>query len=141
MERLTQPGSWPISMPSAQRAARWLLCTEPEARVVCEQAAHILASKTLQRFYDPAAHSFAHNELELVYNGEWMRIDRLVVFEDALWVLDYKRSLLDQQQTTYWQQLERYRAACLTLFPGKRVHTALITVDGQLHGSEPSEST
>jgi ATP-dependent helicase/nuclease subunit A len=69
-----------------------------------------------------------------------MRIDRLVVFDDELWVLDYKRNLLDQQQTTYWQQLEHYRAACLALFPGKRVHTALITVDGQLHRPQPSES-
>jgi ATP-dependent helicase/nuclease subunit A len=107
---------------------------------VCEQAAQILGSAELQRFYDPAAYSFAHNELELVHNGEWMRIDRLVAFEDALWVLDYKRSLLEQQQTAYWQQLERYRAACLALFPGKPVHTALITVDGQLHRPEPSES-
>ena len=141
MERLTQAGAWPIVVPSVQRAARWLLCTESEASVVCEQAAQILASKPLRRFYDPAAYSFAHNELELVHNGEWMRIDRLVMFEDALWVLDYKRSLLDQQHTaTYWQQLARYRAACLALFPGKPVHTALITVDGQLHRPEPSES-
>lgn len=140
MERLTQPGAWPLVMPSVRSTARWLLCTESEARVVCEQAAQILSSSELQRFYDPAAYSFAHNELELVHNGEWMRIDRLVAFEDALWVLDYKRSLLEQQQTAYWQQLERYRAACLALFPGKPVHTALITVDGQLHRLEPSES-
>lgn len=140
MERLTQAGTWPIVMPSTQRAARWLLCTESEAHVVCEQAARILSSTELQRFYDPVQYSYAHNELELVHNGEWMRLDRLVVFEDALWVLDYKRSLLEQQKTAYWQQLERYRAACLALFPGKPVHTALITVDGQLHRSEPTES-
>jgi ATP-dependent helicase/nuclease subunit A len=140
MERLTAPGTWPITMPSVQRAARWLVCTDSEASVVCEQATQILSSTELQRFYDPAAYSFAHNELELVHNGEWMRIDRLVAFEDALWVLDYKRSLLEQQQTAYWQQLERYRAACLALFPGKPVHTALITVDGQLHRPEPSEN-
>lgn len=140
MERLTQTGTWPIVVPSVQHAARWLLCTEPEASVVCEQAAQILASKTLQRFYDPAAYSFAHNELELVHDGDWMRIDRLVMFEDALWVLDYKRSLLEQQHNAYWQQLARYRAACLALFPGKPVHTALITVDGQLHEPDPSET-
>jgi ATP-dependent helicase/nuclease subunit A len=140
MERLTAPGTWPITMPSVQRAARWLVCTDSEASVVCEQATQILSSTELQRFYDPAGYSFAHNELELVHNGEWMRIDRLVAFEDALWVLDYKRSLLEQQQTAYWQQLERYRAACLALFPGKPVHTALITVDGQLHRPQPSEN-
>lgn len=140
MERLTQTGVWPIAMPSVRLAARWLQCTEPEASVVCEQAARILSSPELQHFYDPAVYSFARNELELVHNGEWMRIDRLVAFDDALWVLDYKRHLLEQQQTTYWQQLERYRAACLALFPGKPVHTALITVDGHMHRPDPGES-
>ena len=106
--------------------------------MVCAQAACILSSSELQRFFDPAAHQSAHNELELVHEGDWLRIDRLVIFDDALWVLDYKRHLLEQQQTGYWQQLERYRAACKALFPGKPVHVALITTDGRLW--RPQES-
>jgi hypothetical protein len=61
-----------------------------------------------------------------------------VQFKDALWVLDYKRQVLAQQQTDYWQQLARYRAACVALFPGKPVYSALITVDGRLWPSEDS---
>jgi ATP-dependent helicase/nuclease subunit A len=136
MERLTARSEWPVAVPAASVAARWLRCTEPEARVVCEQAARILSSDQLQRFFNPADYQSAHNELELVHEGDWLRIDRLVQFKDALWVLDYKRQVLAQQQTDYWQQLARYRAACKALFPGKPVYSALITVDGRLWPSE-----
>ncbi len=139
MERLTSSTKWPIEIPSATLVARWLACAEPEAHVACEQASHILSSAELQRFFDPGSYQFARNELELVHQGEWMRIDRLVGFEDALWVLDYKRHVLEQQQHEYWQQLARYREACLALFPGKAVHVALITVDGRLWRPETDE--
>ncbi|MFM8246366.1 MAG: UvrD-helicase domain-containing protein [Burkholderiaceae bacterium] len=139
MERLTSGTEWPVQIPSATLVARWLACTDSEARVACEQASHILASAELQRFFDPGAFQFARNELELVHQGEWMRMDRLVGFEDGLWVLDYKRHLLEQQQRDYWRQLSRYREACLALFPGKPVNVALITVDGRLWQPETDE--
>ncbi|MFM7227955.1 MAG: UvrD-helicase domain-containing protein, partial [Betaproteobacteria bacterium] len=139
MERLTATEQWPLVIPEAKQAARWLMCSESEARVVCEQARRILSSDELTHFFDPSVYQFARNEVELVHNGEWMRIDRLVGFEDGLWVLDYKRHLLDQQQAGYWQQLARYRDACLALFPGKAVRTALITVDGRIWQSDQSD--
>jgi ATP-dependent helicase/nuclease subunit A len=139
MERLTATEQWPLVIPEAKQAARWLMCSESEARVVCEQARRILSSDELTHFFDPSVYQFARNEVELVHNGEWMRIDRLVGFEDGLWVLDYKRHLLDQQQAAYWQQLARYRDACSALFPGKAVRTALITVDGRIWQSDQSD--
>lgn len=132
MERLTNNTDWPLSVPAASVVARWLLCDEDEAALACEQAATILASPVLERFFDPSAYVFARNEMELVHEGELMRIDRLVVFSDALWILDYKRNLFEWQHADYQQQLARYRAACNALFPGKSISAALITVDGQL---------
>lgn len=132
MERLTNPGLWPVSMPPVPVVARWLGCAESEAEVACAQAACILSQPALQRFFDPSQHVFARNEMELVHRGELMRVDRLVMFDDALWILDYKRNLYEWQQSDYQQQLARYRNACLELFGGKPVSTALITVDGQL---------
>ena len=132
MERLTNPGLWPVSMPPVPVAARWLGCDEAAAAVACEQAECILSQPSLQRFFDPARHVFARNEMELVHRGELMRVDRLVMFDDALWILDYKRNLYEWQQPDYQQQLARYRNACLELFGGKPVSTALVTVDGRL---------
>ena len=136
MERVTNPGLWPVTLPPVDVVARWLDCTEDEAGIACEQAGRILSQASLSPFFDPAAHTFARNEMELVHRGELMRIDRLVIFDDALWILDYKRNLYEWQQADYQQQLARYREACAELFPGKAINAALITVDGQLWTDE-----
>ncbi len=132
MEKLTYAPLWPVSVPAVGVVARWLGCDEVEASVACAQASAILSSPALERFFDPAAHEFARNEMELMHDGQLMRIDRLVVFGDEVWILDYKRNLFEWQRAAYQQQLSRYRDACAVLFPGKRISTALITVDGQL---------
>ncbi len=132
MERLTNPGLWPVGIPPVPVVARWLGCSDDEAAVACEQAACILAQPALEKFFDPECYQFARNEMELVHGGELMRVDRLVMFDDELWILDYKRNLYEWQQPDYQQQLARYSAACMELFPGKPALTALITVDGQL---------
>ncbi len=132
MERLTNASLWPVTIPPVAVVARWLDCSVSEAETACEQAARILAQPSLARFFDPAEYTFARNEMELVHRGELMRIDRLVIFENALWILDYKRNLYEWQQADYQRQLARYRDACADLYPGMAISTALITVDGQL---------
>ncbi len=132
MERVTNPGLWPVTLPPVAVVARWLGCAEDEAGAACAQAGCILSQPSLARFFDPDAYTFARNEMELVHRGELMRIDRLVIFDDELWILDYKRNLYEWQQAGYQQQLARYREACADLFPGKAIRAALITVDGQL---------
>ena len=68
----------------------------------------------------------------MIHDGELIRLDRVVMFEDALWILDYKRNYFEFQHTDYRSQLERYRQACRLLFSDVRIHCALITVDGRL---------
>lgn len=137
MERLTNPGVWPVAVPAASVVARWLGCSEDEAALSCAQATRILSTPSLTRFFDPAGYAFARNEMEIVHGGEAMRIDRLVVFDDALWILDYKRNLYEWQHADYQEQLGRYRAACEALFRVDTIVTALITVDGQLWLADP----
>ncbi len=132
MERLTNGALWPVTLPPVAVVARWLDCLPDEAATACEQAHCILSQVSLAHFFDPAVYTFARNEMELVHRGESMRIDRLVIFDDELWILDYKRNLYEWQQAGYQQQLARYRDACAELFPGKSISTALITVDGRL---------
>ncbi len=132
MERLTNARAWPIDVPAARVVARWLGCDEEEGALACAQAAQILSQPALAQFFDPAQHGFARNEMELMHRGELMRIDRLVVCEDTLWILDYKRNLYEWQHADYQAQLARYRQACDELFPGKEIRAALITVDGRL---------
>jgi ATP-dependent helicase/nuclease subunit A len=60
------------------------------------------------------------------------RFDRLVMFDDELWILDYKRNLLESERIAYAQQLAGYRSAAQEVFAGATIRTALITVDGRL---------
>ncbi len=132
MERLTNTGQWPVTVPAAAAVARWLGCSFDEALAVCEQAQCILSQPALECFFDPARYRFARNEMEVVHEGVVKRMDRVVIVDGSLWILDYKRNLYDFQHASYRQQLQEYRAACEQLFPGMPVVTALITSDGQL---------
>lgn len=132
MERLTNHVSvWPIHIPSAEVIANWLPCALGVAKVVREQALAILSESSLRRFFHPEEFSFARNEMDVVYQEQLMRLDRLVVLGDEVWILDYKRQLLDSEQSGYQDQLRTYAAALAPLYPMKKLSLALILADGQ----------
>jgi ATP-dependent helicase/nuclease subunit A len=132
LERLTQSSGWPISVPDVQTLARWLPCPLAMAATVREHARTILSASQLERFFNPACFQLAHNELEVMVGDELLRFDRTVIAGDEVWILDYKRDLLESEWDAYQQQLARYRAAATAVFPGKVLKTALITADGRL---------
>ncbi|MES2353228.1 MAG: UvrD-helicase domain-containing protein [Pseudomonadota bacterium] len=94
-------------------------------------ARNVIENPLLRRFYDPAHYRRAFNEVEYVgRNGEVRRIDRLVEFEDCVWILDYKSGTHTQEN--YKTQLNEYRRAMRDLYPAKMVHCGLIFKDGRL---------
>ncbi|MGZ9710427.1 UvrD-helicase domain-containing protein [Glaciimonas sp. GNP009] len=131
LERLTQHGHWPINVPDVATIARWLPCTPALALIVQQQARTILAQPSLTHFFNPGLHIAARNEME-VMTDVLLRFDRVVMFEDEVWILDYKRQLLDSERAGYQAQLIGYRAAAAQIFVGKTLRTAVITTDGQL---------
>ncbi|EGF31006.1 hypothetical protein IMCC9480_457 [Oxalobacteraceae bacterium IMCC9480] len=133
LERLTQHRDGVLPVPDASVIARWLDCSPACAGVVRAQALTILAAPDLSQFFDPHQIVFAHNEIELLHDGELLRFDRLVQLPDALWILDYKRRLLASERADYAAQLARYRRAALAVYAGQTIRTALILVDGSFH--------
>jgi ATP-dependent helicase/nuclease subunit A len=95
----------------------------------------ILANPRTRHFFTAGR---ACNELAYVGDdGQLRRIDRLVEFEDAVWVLDYKTGGLEESDLArraapYLEQMAAYRRAAESLYPGKPVHAALLFTDGQL---------
>ena len=78
----------------------------------------VIESPALRRFFDLARYRNALNEVEYPSDdGEVRRIDRLVEFDDAVWVLDYKSGREEQPQ--HRVQIEEYRNAVRRLYPGK----------------------
>jgi ATP-dependent helicase/nuclease subunit A len=93
----------------------------------------MVASDGLRRFFDPAQHRWAASELEFVLpDGRLGRIDRLVEFDDEIWILDYKSGPGDAFAEAYAGQLDAYVAAVGLIRPGKPVRAALVRPDGRL---------
>jgi ATP-dependent helicase/nuclease subunit A len=132
LERLTHAGAWPIRVPDAAMIARWLSCAHTLAVTIGEQASSILSDAKLERFFNPAFYRVAHNEMEVAVDGTFLRYDRVVMFDAEIWILDYKRQLLDNERAGYQEQLALYRRAGQSVFPEAVLKTALITVDGRL---------
>ncbi|WP_293779608.1 exodeoxyribonuclease V subunit beta [uncultured Oxalicibacterium sp.] len=132
MERLTHRSQWPLAAIDPAIVAAWLPCKPALAEIVSAQAQAIVSQPALAQFFDPAQYRFARNEMEIVTDDGTARFDRIVMFDDALWILDYKRNLLDSERLAYAQQLARYRTAASLVFQNVPIRTALITVDGQL---------
>jgi len=102
------------------------------AVIVREQALAILSQPALERFYNPARYRIARNEMDIVAADQLFRLDRIVVFDDEVWILDYKRNVLDSERAAYAIQLAQYRSAGQSVFAGKNMKSALITADGRL---------
>jgi ATP-dependent helicase/nuclease subunit A len=118
----------------AQRAdlQRRLGIPSDEIESLWQQAQHLLTSPQLARFFDAQQYRSASNELPYINaKGELKRIDRLVEFNDEVWVLDYK--LGDSEDAVrYRGQMQEYRAAMQSVYAGKSVCCALLFADGVL---------
>ena len=109
-----------LAIPPAEMVSLW------------QQARHLLASPQLGRFFDAQRYRSACNEMPYVNaSGELKRIDRLVEFDDEVWVLDYKLGDSEDAERYRAQMLE-YRAAMQAVYAGKTVRCALLFADGVL---------
>ena len=136
MERLTQPHScaskWPLALPPVESVAQWMACSVELAKTIWTQADAILSNQQLERFFNPSKFNFARNEMEIIANQKLLRLDRVVVFDDEVWVLDYKRQLLDSERAAYRAQLQQYSSVLQTIYPQQKILTGLILADGNL---------
>ncbi|MEQ1836633.1 MAG: PD-(D/E)XK nuclease family protein [Candidatus Nitrotoga sp.] len=74
----------------------------------------------------------ACNEMSYVNaRGELRRIDRLVEFDDEVWVLDYKTGA-PSDFMSHSAQMQEYRVAMQAVYVGKIVRCALLYSDGTL---------
>ncbi|MFA6120081.1 MAG: UvrD-helicase domain-containing protein [Sideroxydans sp.] len=95
-----------------------------------QQAQHILTAPHLARFFDAQQYRNANNEMPYINaKGELKRIDRLVEFDNEVWVLDYK--LGDSEDAARHQaQMREYQTAMQSIYVGKPVRCALVFSDG-----------
>ena len=132
MERLT--GGAPAGREAVLRDSG---LSEREFAPLWEQAQRVLAAPGLARFFDPAQFKRAANEVSyMIETGEVRRIDRLVEFDDEMWVLDYKtgdsRSVDPLLLEQYRAQVSEYCAAMRRLHARGQVSGAIVFADGEV---------
>jgi ATP-dependent helicase/nuclease subunit A len=103
-----------------------------EMDALWQQAQALIEQPALQRFFDASHYLDAHNEMPYVNaNGELKRIDRLVEFNNEVWVLDYKTGI-SHDSAPYRAQMDEYRSAMQSVHKNKTVRCALIFSNGML---------
>ena len=72
-------------------------------------------------------------ELEMVAaDGEVLRVDRLVEFDDALWIVDFKWRVTDAERGQYEAQVRRYAEVLRAIRNDMPIRLGLVTADGDL---------
>ncbi len=132
MDRLTAGA--PTDRAALQRG---LGIGEREFAPMWEQANRVLAAPALRRFFDAKQFRRAANEVSYAAgDGDIRRIDRLVEFEDAVWVLDYKTG--DEKTAgaaliaEYGAQVAEYCAAVAKAYPNRPVRGAIVFADANV---------
>ena len=100
-----------------------------------KQANAILSAPHLRRFFDARHFRVARNEVGMLdREGNLLRIDRIVEFDDSVWVLDYKSAAAEGVRASalmadYRAQMLRYRRALGGIYSDKKLHCGLIFGD------------
>lgn len=121
---------------AAQAARRWALGPDQTQRAEA-LARRILTGEAAWAWgVDEVLEAF--NEVELVHQGQRLRIDRLLRRRagphgpEAWWVLDYKSAAHPERDEALQEQLARYRAAVARLYPGQAVRVAFLSGEGRV---------
>jgi ATP-dependent helicase/nuclease subunit A len=113
---------------AAQQAGLEVVHAAEVARV----AQTVLASPSCAPLLRPQGQRWAGNEVPMAWQGQVLRIDRLVQQGSTWWVLDYKLVGNPAADPALRQQLAQYVAAVQALQPGEPVQGAFITGLGEL---------
>ncbi|WP_431096700.1 UvrD-helicase domain-containing protein [Polaromonas aquatica] len=133
MHRLLEWGGT-VSDPQVKAVAREFRLSPAQAAEAAALARRILAGEGAWA-WNPETVAWHGNEVDLVYAGQALRLDRLVQRKDAghrghWWVLDYKSAVAPELQPALVAQLQAYRAAVQRIYPGAPVKAAFLTGRG-----------
>ena len=98
------------------------------------QAAQRITQGEAAWVWDSAHIDWQANEVEVLLNGNALRIDRLVkhTHTQTWWVLDFKSSDAPDRDAALREQLASYRGAVQAANPDSQVKSAFITAQGKL---------
>jgi ATP-dependent helicase/nuclease subunit A len=129
------PGAKGWSASQLQRVSREFTLDASAAREAAAMATRILGGEGAWA-WNPAAVDWQGNEVELLHEGELLRLDRLVRRVEGAgaewWVLDFKSASRPERDAALVAKMRQYRAAVAKVYPGSRVKAAFLTGQGKL---------
>ncbi len=130
MHRLLEWGGAPFEAHIAAVAREFAL-SPAQATRASELAQRIMAGEGAWA-WNPDVVAWQGNEVDLVHEGQALRLDRLVQRKDVghaghWWVLDYKSAAAPERQPLLIAQMHSYRAAVQRAYPGATVKAAFLT--------------
>jgi ATP-dependent helicase/nuclease subunit A len=134
MHRLLEWGGW--SERQVRAVVREFKLDDVQAQSAVAGAKRILAGQGAWA-WDASLVSWQGNEVALAYEGQSLRLDRLVQRQDAgheghWWVLDYKSGAAPQDMPELRDQMQIYCAAVRAIHAGQVVKAAFLTANGDL---------
>jgi ATP-dependent helicase/nuclease subunit A len=126
----------PIPAAAVTAAAHEFALSPAQAQEAARMAQRI-ASGAGAWVWQPDVIAWQGNEVDMLYQGQALRLDRLVQRKDAQaaghwWVLDYKSDARPEQQPELVSKMQIYRAAVQQAYPGAVVKAAFLTGDGRV---------
>ena len=123
--------------PAAVAAAAHEFALSPDQAQIAADMAQRIASGAGAWAWHPDFIAWQGNEVDMLYQGQALRLDRLVQRKDAeasghWWVLDYKSAPTPQLQPELVSKMQTYRAAVQQAYPGAVVKAAFLTGDGRV---------
>jgi ATP-dependent helicase/nuclease subunit A len=134
---LHTPGSRSWPQPQFQGVAREFALDAQRLQDASAMAQRILDGEGAWA-WDPRVVDWHGNEVELIHEGELLRLDRLVRRVDQVsgleewWVLDFKSAARPEREGDLVQKMQRYRLAVANAYPGATVRAAFLTGQGRL---------
>jgi ATP-dependent helicase/nuclease subunit A len=128
---LYRPG---LNLSSLLPSAASSLRLTPEQSEQALQAAQTITQGEAAWAWDAAQIDWQANEVELIHEGQLLRLDRLVkeAATQTWWVLDYKSNPAPQRVAELKAQLKQYQEAVQHANPQQIVKAAFITAQGKL---------
>jgi ATP-dependent helicase/nuclease subunit A len=107
--------------------ARAHMLSQHQITLALEAAARV--RRSLPQFFANTAIA----ELELMSaEGDLLRVDRVVEFNDALWVIDFKWRVIESERQQYESQVRRYAEVLRGIRPDRPVKMGLVVAEGIL---------
>jgi ATP-dependent helicase/nuclease subunit A len=134
MHRLLELYRLGLDLSNLAPSAAASLRLSPEQAAQALQAAHTITQGEAAWVWDAEKVDWHSNEVELVAQGQLLRLDRLVkeTATQTWWVLDYKSNPAPQRVTELAAQLKQYQEAVKAANPQQSVKAAFITAQGKL---------